>query len=139
MLAGVKRALCLLAGAAVLAGCESGRSDGDAEAVKGAPKDVAAAVMSLDAATRAHRWDEICDRLFTRSARRRAGGDDCAELLRSATEDVRRPRVRLVAIRIKGDTAEARVRTRAAGERAVDETIALRRERGRYRIASLSP
>ena len=139
MLAGVKRVLCLLVGAAALAGCDLGESDGDAEAVKGAPKDVAAAVMALDAATRARRWDEICDRLFTRVARRRAGGDDCAELLRAATEDVRRPRVRLVSIRIKGNTAEARVRTRAAGERAVDETIALRRERGRYRIASLSP
>jgi hypothetical protein len=139
MLAGVKRALCLLAGALALAGCDWGESEDDAEAVKGAPKDVAAAVLALDAATRARRWDEICDRLFTRSARRRAGGDDCAELLRSATEDVRRPQVRLVSIRIKGPTATARVRTRAAGERAVDETIALRRERGRYRIASLSP
>ena len=31
------------------------------------------------------------------------------------------------------------MRTALAGERAVDETIALVRERGRYRIASLSP
>jgi len=47
--------------------------------------------------------------------------------------------VRLVSIRVKGNTAEARVRTRASGERAVDETIAFRRERGSYRISSLSP
>lgn len=139
MLAGVKRALCLLAGAVALAGCDSGDSDGDPEAIKGAPRQVAAAVTALDAATRAGRWGEICDRLFTRSARARAGGRDCPALLRSATEDVRRPRVRLLAIRIKGDTAEARVRTRSAGARPVDETIDLRRERGRYRIASLSP
>jgi len=139
MLAGVKRALCLLAGAVALAGCDSGEADGDPEAVKGAPKDVAAAVLALDAATKAGRYDEVCDELFTRAARTRAGGKDCAALLKSATEDVRRPRVRLLSIRIKGDTAEARVRTRSAGERAVDETIALRRERGRYRIASLSP
>lgn len=139
MLAGVKRALCVLAGAVALAGCDSGDSAGDPEAIKGAPRQVAAAVAALDAATRAGRWAEICDRLFTRSARVRAGGRDCAALLRSATEDVRRPRVRLLSIRIEGDTAEARVRTRSAGERAVDETIAFRRERGRYRISSLSP
>lgn len=139
MLAGVKRALCVLAGAAVLAGCDAGGSDSNPDAVEGAPRQVAAAVSALDAATRAGRYDEVCGRLFTRSARRRAGGDDCAELLRAATEDVRRPRVRLLSIRVKGDEAEARVRTRAAGERAVDETIELKRERGRYRIASLSP
>lgn len=139
MLAGVKRALSLLAGAAAFAGCDSGGSGGDPEAIKGAPKEVAAVVSALDAATRAGRYREICDELFTRSARTRAGGKDCAVLLRSATEDVRDPRVRLLSIRVKGDRAEARVRTRSAGERAVDETIAFRRERGRYRISSLSP
>ena len=139
MLAGVKRALSLLVGAAALAGCDSGGSGGDPEAIKGAPKQVAAAVTALDTATRARRYREICDELFTRSARTRAGGKDCAALLRSATEDVRHPRVRLLSITVRGHTAEARVRTRAAGERTVDETIAFRRERGRYRISSLSP
>ena len=139
MLAGVKRALSLLAGAAAFAGCDSGGSEGDPEAIKGAPKEVAAAVAALDAATRAGRHREICDDLFTRAARTRAGGKDCAALLRSATEDVRDPRVRLLSITVRGNTAQARVRTRAAGERAVDETIAFRRERGRYRISSLSP
>jgi hypothetical protein len=139
MLAGVKRALWMLAGAMALAGCDSGGSDADPDAIKGAPKQVAAAVAALDAATRSGRYDEVCDELFTRAARSRAGGKDCAALLRSATEDVRRPQVRLVSIRVSGDNAEARVRTRSAGEKAVDETIALRRERGRYRIASLSP
>ena len=139
MLAGVKRALSLLVGAVALAGCDSGGSGEDPEAAKGAPKEVAAAVSALDAATRAGRYREICDELFTRSARTRAGGKDCAPLLKSATEEVRDPRVRLVSIRVKGNTAEARVRTRAAGERAVDETIAFRRERGSYRISSLSP
>ena len=139
MLAGVKRALSVLACAAALAGCDSGGSGDDPETIKGAPKQVAAAISALDAATRAGRFGEICDELFTRAARTRAGGKDCASLLRSATEDVRGPRVRLLSIRVKGQAAEARVRTRSAGERAVDETIALRRERGRYRIASLSP
>jgi hypothetical protein len=139
MLAGVKWALSLLACAAALAGCDSGGSGGDPEAIKGAPKQVAAAVTALDAATRAGRHREICDDLFTRAARTRAGGKDCAALLRSATEDVRNPRVRLLSITVKGNAAEARVRTRSTGERAVDETIAFHRERGRYRISSLSP
>ena len=135
----MKRASFVLAGLALLTGCDSGGRKADPEAIRGAPKQVAAAVASLESATRARRYGEICEDLFTRAARRRAGGRDCAELLRAATEDVRRPRVRLLSIRVKGETAEARVRTRSAGERAVDETIALRRERGRYRIASLSP
>ena len=139
MLAGVKRALSLLAATVALGGCDSGGSGDDPEAIKGAPKQVAAAVSALDSATRAGRYRQICDELFTRSARARAGGKDCAVLLRSATEDVRDPRVRLLSIRVEGDGAEARVRTRAVGQRPVDETIALRREGGRYRITSLSP
>jgi len=139
MLAGVKLALWMLAGAVALAGCDSGGSDADPDAIKGAPKQVAAAVAALDGATRAGRYDEVCDELFTRAARARAGGRDCAALLRSATEDVRRPQVRLLSIRVSGDNAEARVRTRSSGEGTVDETIELVRERGRYRIASLSP
>ena len=140
MLAGVKRALSLLAGALALAGCDSGGSDEDPEAIKGAPKQVAAAVSALDAATRAGRYREICDELFTRAARTRAGGQG---LRRAAALGHRgRARPARAAALDPGEgrqTAEARVRTRAAGERAVDETIALRRERGRYRIASLSP
>lgn len=139
MLAGVNRALWAVAAAVALAGCDRGGSDEDPEAIAGAPRQVADAVTRLDAATRRGEYAQICDELFTRSARRRAGGPDCAELLRSATEDVRRPRVRLLSISVKGDRAQARVRTRAAGERSVDETIELVRERGRYRIASLSP
>jgi hypothetical protein len=85
MLAGVKAALCVLAGAAALAGCDSGGSERDPEAAKGAPKQVAAAVTALDAATRAGRYEEVCNELFTRAARARAGGRDCPALLRSAT------------------------------------------------------
>lgn len=131
----------MLVGAALFAGCSSDSSDDETERAKpieGVAKQVAAAVGRLDEAARGRRFEEICDELFTRAARARAGGGDCAVLLSSATEDVKRPRVRVLSINVEGRRAQARVRTRSAGERTVDETIALERERGRYRIASLS-
>jgi hypothetical protein len=39
---------------------------------------------------------------------------------------------------IKGDTAEARVRSRAGGQRALTDTLTLKRVSGRYLIESLS-
>ena len=119
MLAGVKRALCLLAGVLVLAGCDSGGSGGDPEAAKGAPKEVAAAVSALDAATRAGRCDEICDELFTPLGPVRARAAGTAP--RCCARPPRTCGARACACSrsaSKGDAAEARVRTRSAGERA---------------------
>jgi hypothetical protein len=123
---------------ALLAGCASG-SDSEPQPIRGAPKEVADTVSRLDRATRARDYDEICRELFTRAARQRAGAGDCSSLMRSAAEGVRRPRIRLVAIRVSGSRARARVRTRAAGQDMIEETIELVRERGRFRIASLAP
>ena len=39
---------------------------------------------------------------------------------------------------IKGDTAEARVRSRARGQRPLTDTLTLKRVSGRYLIESLS-
>ena len=115
----------------------SGGSDDDPQPITGPGKQVADVVTRLERATRGRRFDVVCDELFTRAARSRAGGRNCVRLLRSTAEDVRRPRIRLLDVRIKGDRAEARVRTLAEGQTAVEETIDLLRERGGYRIASL--
>jgi len=95
-------------------------------------------VEQLDRATRAGDWRRICDRLFTAAARRRAGGRECAKGLRSAARDVRRPRIELVGIELRGRSARARVRTRAAGQAPVTEVLDLRLEDGRYRIQALA-
>ena len=84
-------------------------------------------------------YDEICDDLFTRAARERAGGGECAALLRSAVDGVRRPQDPRAGHPRPGRRARVRVRTRAAAQGPIVETIELIRERGRYRIASLLP
>jgi hypothetical protein len=125
----------LLVGVVLLGGSED--SEDDPQPITGPGRQVANVVTRLERATRRRRFDVVCDELFTRAARTRAGGRNCVRLLRSTARDVRRPRIRLLSVRIDGRRAEARVRTLSEGQAAVEETIDFLRERGRYRIASL--
>lgn len=144
MLAGVRRGIiglvvalagALLVGVLLLDG--SGDSDDEPQPITGRDRQVADVVTRLERATRRRRFDVVCDDLFTRAARARAGGANCVRLLRSTAKDVRRPRIRLVSVQIEGDRAEAKVRTLAEGQAAVEETIDFQLEGGRYRIAAL--
>ena len=111
--------------------------DDEVKTISGPGKQVADVVGRLELATRRRRFDVVCDELFTRAARARAGGKNCVTLLASTAKDVRRPRIRLLSVRLDGNRAEARVRTRAEGQAAVEERIDLLVEGGRYRIAAL--
>ena len=144
MLAGVRRRIfraflvlvAIVLGWAVLVGGR-GDSDDEPDRITGPGKQVADVVTRLERATRRRQFDVVCDQLFTRAARARAGGRDCVTLLRSTAKDVRRPRIRLLSVRIEGKRAEAEVRTLAEGQAAVKETIDFQREGGSYRIAAL--
>ncbi len=129
------RALPLVALA--LAGCSLGGGDEDPQPVRGAPRQVARVVTELDAATRKGEYRRICNELFTASARRRAGGKDCASLLRSTARELRNPSIELVSIRVNPRQAVARVRTRATGQAPIVDQLVLRREGGGYRIEAL--
>ena len=132
-----RAALILLAAPLALAGCDLGEDEEPAR-IKGAPKEVAGVVLQLERATRARDFRAICQDLFTEAARRRAGGRGCPRLLRATAADLRNPRIRLVRIQVRKDgNARATVRTTAAGQPALQDTIELRWERGRYRIAAL--
>ena len=121
-----------------LAGCSGGERKVEPKPAEGLSKQVAAAVARFERATKRRDFKAICARQFTPAARKRAGGRDCAELLRSTASDVRRPRIRVLSIRIRAERAEARVRTRAKGQAPLDETIVLVRRRGRYLIDALA-
>ena len=121
-----------------LAACSGGERKADPKPIEGTSKQVAAAVARFERATQRRDFKAICTRLFTPAARERAGGNDCARLLRSTAADVRRPRIRVLSIRIRGGRAEARGRTRAKGQAPLDETIVLERRRGRYLIEALA-
>jgi hypothetical protein len=144
MLAGVRRrilgavaALAVIALAATLVRGGSEDSDDAPRPIRGSGKQVAQVVTQLELATRRRQFGVVCDELFTRAARTRAGGNNCVRLLSSTAKDVRRPRIRLLGVEVNGNRAEARVRTLSQGQAAVEETIDLERERGRYRIAAL--
>lgn len=122
-----------------LPGCSLGADEETApRQARGAPREVAAVVRSLERAIRLGDWRKVCNELFTEAARRRAGGRDCPRLLRSAAGDVRRERIELRTIELDARGADVKVRTRAAGQAPLEDTIRLRRQRGRYRIDSLA-
>jgi hypothetical protein len=133
----VQRAALIGVTALMLAGCSLG-SDEEPQPIRGAPREVAQTVRALEKATRARDFRSICDRLFTASARRRAGGRDCRRLLGSTAEGLRAPRIQIVGIDVHGRRAEVRVRSRAVGQPPLTDAIQLRRERGGYRIDSLA-
>ena len=141
MLAEVKQGLLVVAAltlVVVLAiALLGGGGDDEPERITGAPKEIAAVVARLERATQRREFNVLCDDLFTRSARERAGGKDCVALLRETAKDVRKARIRLLDVRVQGNRARARVRTTSEGQTAVEETIDLVRERGRYRISAL--
>jgi hypothetical protein len=137
MLLAVSRAM--LAGCLTLlalSGCSLG-ADKEAKPVGGAPREVVGTVGRLEHAVRRQRWRTVCNTLFTRAARRRAGGSDCPRRLRSYAQGLRRPRIRLLAIKVSGDRASVRVRSTAAGQPPLVDTIELRRVGRSYRIEAL--
>ena len=124
--------LCLLA-----AGCGGG-NDGKPKAISGPAKDVAETIQQFEKATAARDFTMICDQLLASASRRQAGGEQCPDVLDQRARGVRRPRIRIVAIEVQGNRAQARVRTTAAGQASVPNVIRLVREQGRFRIASLN-
>ena len=124
-----------MAVAAMLAGCLG--ADDEAQPATGAPKAIAETVQRLERATAGGEFAAICGDLLTASARRRAGGRDCARLTRSAASGIERPRIDLVAIELDGARARVSVRTRARGQAVASDVLVLRRERGEWRVDSL--
>jgi hypothetical protein len=104
---------------------------------QGAPREIAEVVHRLERATARGDWATVCRELFTTAARRRAGGADCARLTGEAGEGIARPAIEITAIRVRGERAEAHVRTRARGQAEVADVLALRRERGEWRVDAL--
>jgi hypothetical protein len=137
LLAVRRAALVGLLGPLSLVGCSLG-GDEKAQPPRGATKAVVATVQALERATRRHDFRTICNSLFTDAARRRAGGRGCPRLLRSTGREVRRPSIRVLSIELRGRRATVRVRTRAADQPPIDDTLKLVRGRDGYRIDALA-
>jgi hypothetical protein len=128
-----------MAVAAMLApvGCSLGGDD-TPKPVTGVPKEIAITVDRLGRAIADRDFATVCDSLFTASARKRAGGAECAAQLRSAGEDVRHPTIQIRGIDLKGSSASVEVVTDAEGQARVKDTLELRRQDGRWLIEALS-
>jgi len=119
------------------AGCSLG-GDEEPKPVTGAAREIAEVVSQLERATARRDWKTVCDDLFTKSALQRAGGEDCAGLLRSTAKGIERPRIRILRLAVEGDRATVGVRTSARGEAELDDTLEMTRENGEWRIDALS-
>jgi hypothetical protein len=124
-----------MAVAALGSGCLG--ADEEPRPATGAAREIAATVDRLERATAAGDWTTVCEELLTEAARRRAGGPDCVRLTREAARQIERPAIRITAISVRGASARARVRTRAAGQAEVADVLELRREDGEWRVEAL--
>ena len=105
-------------------------------AVSGTPKEAVELVERFRVALAARDFATICDQLYTTEAREAAGGDDCQSVLAQETAKLREPRVEIVGLTVRDDSAVVTVRASVRGQRPVEDTISLAREKGRFRIAS---
>jgi hypothetical protein len=135
-----KTGLAVLAAVAALAtpACSDSEPAPAPPEISGPPQRVARAVERLERAIRVRDFDTVCDDLLTAAARARAGGARCAATMADDVRGLRRPRLRLLSIRIAGRGAAARVRTDAAGQGPVADTLRLERSGRGYRISALS-
>jgi hypothetical protein len=120
----------------LVVGCGGGKSDKPAP-IEGTAKRVAAVIERLETATRRQDFTTVCNELLADATRRQAGGADCPDVLGQRARGVRRPRIEILSIEIRGNRAQARVRTTATGQAPVTDVISLVRENGRFRILSL--
>ena len=119
-------------------GCSLG-ADEEAKPARGAPAGLAATVDRLERATADRDFETLCDEVLTRAARERAGGPDCARLLRRAGRGIRDPSIEIRGIEVaRGGWATVTIRTTAEGQAAITDALELRREAGRRRVEALA-
>ena len=119
------------------AGCSIG-ADSEPQPVTGAPKQIAATVDRLGRAIAAKDFAEVCDRIYTQAARKRAGGADCAKQLASAADGLSRPTIEIRGIDVNGNRATVKVATTAEGQARLIDTLELRRQGTRWLVEAVS-
>jgi hypothetical protein len=119
----------------VVVGVVRGGDDGPQE-VSGTPKEAVDTVEAFRKALAARDFATICDQLYTTEAREAAGGDDCQSVLAQETAKLRDPKVEILGLTVAKDGALVTVQASVRGEKPVQDTLRLVREKGRFRIAS---
>jgi hypothetical protein len=101
-----------------------------------ATKQVVGTITQFQRALSQGDFATICGNLFSLEAREAAGGDRCPSVLADTAGGLRDPRVEIVSITHRGNTATAVVRARTGSAPPVTDTIRLVRQGGRYKIVS---
>jgi hypothetical protein len=125
----------LLCGALALAACGGGggtpkRSEADR---------VRDTLTAFAQASAKHDYRRVCADLLAKpvidSVRR--AGLSCESAMKSALQGVQSPKLEVGEVTIKGNRASAKVHTTAANQPASDDTVALVREGGDWKIGAL--
>jgi hypothetical protein len=125
------RPLVLVLALCALAGCgDSGPTD---------EQQIRAALAEFERATAERDYEALCDRVLAPKLIEtvRQIGLPCEVALQKGFEDVEDPRLTVGNITVDGDEASAEVRSSAAGESPSQDTVALVRVGGEWRVASL--
>jgi hypothetical protein len=132
----MRLAALLLCGALALAACGGGsaspkRSDADR---------VRDTLTAFAQASAQHDHRRVCAHLLAKpvidSVRR--AGLSCESAMKTALEGVQSPKLAVGQVTIKGNRASARVHTTAANQQSSDDTVALVREGGAWKIGALA-
>ena len=128
-----------LALAVLLAGCTASRSNKDSSSdFQGANALVASTIEDLESAASKGDEAEICGQLLSARLvdRLSTRGKDCRTVVQDALDDADTSNLTVESVRISGDRAVARVKAET-GDHDRIETVALVRERNRWKIAQL--
>ena len=114
----------------LLAGCGGGPSD---------TEQVHATVEAFGQATAAKDYQRLCDKILAPSliADLKKIGLPCEIALQQGLGDVKQPRLLVGAVKVKGKTATAEVKSSAEGEPPSSDTIELEHTDAGWQIASL--
>ena len=94
----------------------------------------------LAKATEQRDYQTLCDDILSAALVKQidAAGVPCRDALRAGLGSVRRPRLKVVRVRVKGKRATATVHTSATGQKPSDDTVALAKEGSGWRVVSLT-
>ena len=119
-----------------LAACGGG--DGGEDDLGALAREAGAVVEKLERALARRDYERVCNELLSADVRRQAGGGECPDSLARTSGGLKRPRIEIERIQIRGAAAVVDVVTSAENQPRVADTIRLVREAGAYRISSLS-
>jgi hypothetical protein len=131
----MRLAALLLCGALALAACGGGggspkRSDADR---------VRDTLSAFGQASAEHDYRRVCADLLAKPVidAVRGAGLSCESAMKTALQGVQSPKLEVGQVTIKGNRASAKVHTTAANQQASDDTVALVREGGDWKIGAL--